>query len=75
MYLGTRTDLLPIYRTRYVPGIGDLNHKSGVQERTLEGYQCEVCGKEHWVMGKAEERFYCKSCVNVLMGIEPAPTA
>lgn len=71
MYLGPITTRVPLHSTRYVVGLGDLPTTRGTQPLTLERYQCEQCGREAQVRGRATEPFYCRQC-QALIGIEAA---
>ena len=74
MYKGPITEILPLRGMRYVVGLGDVGTITGTQTRTLERYQCERCGREYRVLGRATEPFYCRECPSTLIDITKEPT-
>lgn len=74
MYLGSVVVDLPAYRDKWISLTGSgrgsvVSVRSGTFQQTFERYECEKCGYVAQVLGKAEEKFYCRDC-QTLIGID-----
>lgn len=73
MYLGIENEAIPLWRERWIDspfGRGGRmeSYRAGTTTRELHVYQC-ACGRISKVIGRAEERFFCGAC-NQLINIE-----
>lgn len=59
MYCGTVSVREKSYRTEYRPPFGDVSVFAGWVETPHEHYRCEHCGRDHRVIGRAPEPFFC----------------
>jgi hypothetical protein len=62
MHLGTVIVRIPKTVRRWTEKFGEVPVQVGIHEEEMEHYRCESCGKDHHVLGKPTERFYCSGC-------------
>lgn len=62
MFLGTIQKKYAVKREKYVGGLVGTTLVEMIETLVLHQYQCENCNTCVSVVGKAEDRFYCREC-------------